>query len=65
MKNINKQEELVSALWEFAKDLQKSTDKSTCMIDKDGYETNMDMAVMGKTMKRIAKNFNLEIQEIQ
>lgn len=65
MKNINKQEELVSALWDFAKELQKSENKNAAVVDKDGYRTEMDLAVMRKTMERIAKNFNLEIQEIQ
>lgn len=65
MKNINKQEELVSALWNFAKELQKSENKTAASVDKDGYETRMDMTVMGNTVERIAKNFNLEMQEIQ
>lgn len=65
MKNINKQEELVSALWDFAKGLQKSKNKTTKTIDKGGFKTEMDLNVMRKTMERIAKNFNLEIQSIQ
>jgi len=65
MKNINKQEELVSALWDFAKELQRSTNKSAFTVDKDGYKTNMDMDVMHKTVERIAKNFNLVIHPIQ
>ncbi len=65
MKNINKQEELVSALWDFAKELQKSTNKTSRAIDKDGYETGMDMNAMNKAINRIAKNFNLEIQSVQ
>lgn len=71
MKNINKQEELVSALWEFAKGLQKSevikSDNCAKAIDirGDRFETKMDMEVMHKTLHRIAKNFNLEIQSIQ
>ena len=65
MKNINKQEELVSALWDFAKGLQKSKNKTVRSIDKNGYETEMDLSVMREAMERIAKNFNLEIQEIQ
>ncbi len=65
MKNINKQEELVSALWDFAKELQRSTNKSASSIGEDGYKTNMDMEVMHNTVERIAKNFNLEIQPIQ
>ena len=65
MKNINKQEELVSALWDFAKELQKSENKTAASVDKNGYRTEMDLAVMRNAMERIAKNFNLEIQEIQ
>ena len=65
MKNINKQEELVSALWDFAKELQKSEHKNVASVDKEGYETRMDMEVMGQAIERIAKNFNLEIQSIQ
>ena len=69
MKNINKQEELVSALWDFAKGLQKSESikSGVCAksIDKDKFETKMDMEVMDKTLKRTSKNFNLEIQSIQ
>ena len=65
MKNINKQEELVSALWDFAKELQKSENKNATTVDKDGYKTKMDMTVMRNAMERIAKNFNLEIQSIQ
>lgn len=71
MKNINKQEELVSALWDFAKGLQKSEaiKNNTCAksinIKGDGFETKMDMEVMHETLHRIAKNFNLEIQSIQ
>lgn len=65
MKNINKQEELESALWDFAKELQKSKNKSASTIDKSGFKTEMDLAVMRVTMERIAKNFNLEIQPIQ
>jgi len=68
MKNINKQEELVSALWDFAKGLQKSEiiKSGICSksIDKEKFETKMDMEVMGKTLKRIADNFNLEIQPV-
>lgn len=65
MKNITKQEELVSALWDFAKELQKSKNKSAYAVDKDGYKTEMDMQVMHITLHRIAKNFNLEIQPVQ
>lgn len=69
MKNINKQEELVSALWDFAKGLQKSdvvkSSNCTRSVDKDGFETKMDMDVFHKTFVRIADNFKLEIQEIQ
>ena len=65
MKNINKQEELVSALWDFAKELQQSKNKTAASVDKDGYRTEMDMVVIGKAITRIAKNFNLEIQPIQ
>jgi len=69
MKNINKQEELVSALWDFAKGLQKSEaiKSGVCLrsTDKEGFKTKMDMEVMHETLHRIAKNFNLEIQSIQ
>ena len=65
MKNINKQEELVSALWDFAKELQKSKNKTAASVDKAGYKTEMDLGVMRDTMERIARNFNLEIQPIQ
>lgn len=65
MKNINKQEELVSALWDFARELQYSTDKTAKSTNKDGIETEMDLSVMRKAMERIAKNFNLEIQAVQ
>jgi tRNA/tmRNA/rRNA uracil-C5-methylase (TrmA/RlmC/RlmD family) len=65
MKNINKQEELVSALWDFARELQKSKNKSAASIDKSGYRTKMDMQVMHNAIERIAQNFNLEIQEVQ
>ncbi len=56
---------MVSALWDFAKSLQKSTNKTSRSVDKDGYETHMDMKVMREAMERIAKNFNLEIVPIQ
>lgn len=69
MKNINKQEELVSALWDFAKGLQNSpiVKDETCAksIDNKGTVTKMDMEVMHETLHRIAKNFNLEIQPVQ
>lgn len=69
MKNINKQEELVSALWDFAKGLQKSEEIKSGQCaksrDKSGYETKMDMTVMHEALHRIAKNFSLEIQSIQ
>jgi len=69
MKNINKQEKLVSALWDFAKGLQKSevikSDTCAKSIDKERFETKMDMTVMHEALHRIAKNFNLEIQSIQ
>ena len=65
MKNINKQEELVSALWNFAEELQKSKNKIASSIDKDGYRTEMDLEVMHRAIERIARNFNLEIQPIQ
>jgi uncharacterized protein with HEPN domain len=65
MKNINKQEELVSALWDFAKGLQKSTNKIVSSTDEDGYKTYMDLEVIGEAMERIAKIFNLEIKSIQ
>ena len=65
MKNINKQEELVSALWDFARGLEYSTNKTARSVGKDGIETHMDMAVIHEALHRIAKNFNLEIQEVQ
>ena len=65
MKNINKQEELVCALWDFAKGLQKSKNKNTSSVDKNGFKTKMDMEVLHVALHRIAKNFNLEIQKIQ
>lgn len=69
MKDIIKQEELVSALWDFAKGLQKSEviKSGVCAkaVDKDRFETKMDMEVMHDTLHRIAKNFNLVIQPIQ
>ena len=65
MKNINKQEEMVSALWDFARGLEYSTNKTARSINKEGVETHMDFEVLRKAMERIAKNFNLEIQEIQ
>lgn len=69
MKNINKQEELVSALWQFAKRLQYSEviKSGVCAksIDKKGVETKMDMEAMSEAVARIADNFNLEIQSIQ
>ena len=69
MKNINKQEELVSALWDFAKGLQKSevikSGVCTKSIAKDGFETKMDMTVFHEAFVRIANNFKLEIQPVQ
>jgi len=71
MKNINKQEELVSALWDFAKGLQysQSIKDGTCAIARSinggEFETKMDMEILRKTIERIAKNFNLEIQPVQ
>lgn len=69
MKNINKQEELVSALWDFAEGLQKSeiikSEVCAKSVDKEGFETKMDMQVFRKAFIRIANNFNLEIQEVQ
>ena len=71
MKNINKQEELVSALWNFAKGLQKSESikDGTCArsvdIKGDGFVTKMDMEVMHEAIEKIAGIFNLEIQSIQ
>ena len=65
MKNINKQEDLVSALWDFAKELQQSENKTAASVDKSGYRTEMDLIVMRKTLERIAKIFHLEIQSIQ
>lgn len=68
MKNINKQEELVSALWNFAKGLQKSEviKSGLCnkSVDKEGFETKMDMEVFHETFTRIANNFRLEIQPV-
>ena len=43
MKNINKQEDLVSALWDFAKELQQSENKTAASVDKSGYRTEMDL----------------------
>ena len=71
MKNINKQEELVSALWDFAKGLQysESIKSGICAkskpINGDGLETKMDMEVMHEALIRIANIFKLEIQPIQ
>jgi hypothetical protein len=66
MKNINKQEELVCALWDFVEELQRNPEKCTVkMINDDGFETKMNMEAINKTINRIAKNFKLEIQEIQ
>jgi hypothetical protein len=71
MKNINKQEDLVSALWNFAKGLQKSESikSGTCVksvdVKGDGFETKMDMEVMHEAIEKIAEIFNLEIQEVQ
>lgn len=65
MKNIIKQEDLVVALWNFAKGLQKSTNKTAKSIDKDGFSTEMDMQVIHEALHKIGEIFNLEIQEIQ
>lgn len=65
MKNINKQEDLVSALWNFARALEHSTNKTAKSVGKDGIETHMDMQVMRDTLHKIAAIFKLEIQEIQ
>jgi len=68
-KNLKRQEELVSALWHFAKRLQKSEviKSGVCAksVDKEGFETLMDMEAMSEAMCRIANNFNLEITIIQ
>lgn len=65
MKNINKQEELVTALWNFARKMEYSTDKTARSVGKDGIETHMDMQAMHEALHTIAKIFNLEIQEVQ
>lgn len=65
MKNINKQEEMVTILWDFARDLQYSKNKTAKSISKNGIQTDMDLEVMRVAMEKMAKNFNLEIQSIQ
>lgn len=64
-KDINKQEEMVAALWDFAHDLQ--TNKPDVWgVNRDGSEkTAMNHKAIMTAMERLAKNFNLELQEVQ
>lgn len=61
-KNINKQEEVVRTLWEFAHDLQVSKKLDTSRAT-DG--TKMDLDAIEKALRSILATFNIEITEVQ
>ena len=64
-KNINKQEALVSALWDFAYDLQTmGFDMSSESFDGTR-KTKMNSKAIKKAMINIGNIFHLEIQPIQ
>lgn len=64
-KNINKQEEMVATLWDFAYDLQTSEPNMWGTDREGGKKTSMNDKAIRTAMARLAKNFNLEIQELQ
>jgi hypothetical protein len=64
-KNINKQEEMVSALWDFAYDLQHNK-PDMWSTEHDGIrKTAMNDKAIRKAIERLAENFGLELQEVQ
>lgn len=60
-KNINKQEDVVHALWEFAHDLQVSKNVNTSRADG----TKVDLDAVEKALRSILATFNVEITEVQ
>lgn len=60
-KNINKQEEVVHTLWEFAHDLQVSKNLNTSRADG----TKVDLDAVEKALRSILATFNIEITEVQ
>ena len=63
-KSINKQEELVSALWDFAYDLQTMKSDSSSESFDGKKKTKMNMKAIGKAIKRIMDNFGYQITPI-
>lgn len=64
-KNINKQYEMVSTLWDFAYDLQ-NTEPDIWSTKPDGSrKTAMNHKAIRKAMDRLANNFGLILQEEQ
>lgn len=60
-KNINKQEEVVHVLWEFAHDLQVPKNLNTSRADG----TKVDLDAVEKALRNILATFNIEITEVQ
>lgn len=63
--DIDKQEEMVSILWEFAHDLQNSEPDSLAINYDTGKRTAMSTKAIRKAMQKLADNFELKLIEIQ
>lgn len=62
--NIDKQERVVSALWEFARDIQKRPDEGcVATASKDGTKLSLDH--VGKAMREILDAFGYDVLEVQ
>jgi hypothetical protein len=60
-KSIDKQEEVVSALWDFAHDLQTHNHEARSESFDGKKKTTMNMESIRKAHERIMKNFGYEI----
>jgi hypothetical protein len=61
--NIDKQERVVSALWELARDMQKRPDEGCVATSCDG--TKLGLGHAGKALREIMDTFGYDVLEVQ
>ena len=64
-KDIDKQEELVAALWDFAYDLETMRKDCFAIGLKNEHPTHMSMEAIHKAIERIMKNFDYEVIPVE
>jgi len=62
--NIDKQERVVSALWEFARNIQQNPDKG-CVATAVESGTKLSLDHAGKAMQEILDAFGYDVLEVQ